>query len=127
MFWKDIRGDELPLDVATVLCDTAVNFGRPKAVMMLQEILKVPTDGTMRPGTLEAIRNYKGDLVGEYLNRRLQQYEQRVKERPDLRPALEGWRNRVNRLHYYIDYGPPALRCSPILSLSPLWSGRFPG
>ncbi len=115
VFWKEIRGDELPLDVAVALFDTAVNSGSPKSVEMLQKILKVKPDGIVGPGTLEAIKNYKGDLIGDYLDARLQAYEKTAKGDPKVRPALENWHNRVKDLRsyvagvlpYYLYYGGP--------------------
>ncbi len=108
MYWNKIRGDEMPLDVAVALFDTAVNFSPQKAVRWLQKILKVKVDGRMGQDTIDAIRNCRGDLVGDLLSVRLQEHEAVAKKNVDKQEFLQGWRNRVNGLHYYIDYGPAA-------------------
>ena len=107
-YWDKIRGDELPRDVSIALFDTALLFGPQKAIHMLQKILKVKQDGRMGPDTLEAVRNYKGDLVEEFLRARLQAHEDDVKENNEQQRYIRGWRDRVARLRHYLRPEAPA-------------------
>ena len=121
MFWNKIRGDEMPLDVAVVLFDTAVNFHPEKAIGILQKILKVKQDRIMGPETLEGIKNYQGNIVEDLLKSRLQAHEDRVKESPEQRVFLNNWRGRTSRLGYYVSkvlpyylyYGLPKSKETP--------------
>ncbi|MDE1906431.1 MAG: hypothetical protein KGH75_08285 [Rhodospirillales bacterium] len=54
-YWPPIRGDELPLPVAMVAFDAAVNSGAPRAIKWLQAAAGVVQDGNFGPVTLAAI------------------------------------------------------------------------
>ena len=136
-YWDNIRGDELPRDISIALFDTAVNFHPKTAIQMLQKILKVKQDGRMGPDTLEAVRNYKGDLVEEFLRARLQAHEDDVKKNKEQEVHIRGWRDRVARLRHYLrpearsrpagknPYAPPAGNTPPYADESPPASGPF--
>ena len=53
-FWAYCHGDQLPPRLAVALFDTAVNCGPAKAVRLLQQTLRVPTDGVVGPQTITA-------------------------------------------------------------------------
>lgn len=60
-YWPGIRGDELPLPLAMVAFDTAVNSGISRAIKLLQAAAGVSQDGNFGPVTLAAL--LKGDPV----------------------------------------------------------------
>jgi hypothetical protein len=74
-YWKSIGGDELSQDVATALFDTAVNFGVRRATKMLHEVLKVAPAGKLGKDSLDAMKNYQGNLAGDFLDARLREYD----------------------------------------------------
>ena len=53
-YWRKIRGDELPEEVALPLFDAAVNHGVKTAIRMMQRAVGVRDDGVIGPRTLEA-------------------------------------------------------------------------
>ncbi|MCB5226215.1 peptidoglycan-binding protein [Alishewanella sp. 16-MA] len=53
-YWLPIKADALPLPVALMVFDTAVNSGNRRAVMLLQRALRVSEDGVIGPVTLAA-------------------------------------------------------------------------
>ena len=132
-YWDKIWGDALPWDISIALFDTAVNFHPKTAIQMLQKILKVKQDGRMGPDTLEAVRNYKGDLVEEFLKARLQAHEDDAKKNKEQQGHIRGWRYRVARLRHYLrpevpaqqaptgknPYAPPAAKNPPYSDETP--------
>jgi len=57
LYWTPIRGDELPLSVALVLFDGAVNQGTHTAARLLQLAVGATADGEIGPKTLAAVRS----------------------------------------------------------------------
>lgn len=55
-YWLPVRGDDIPLHLASVLFDSAVNSGPPQAIIWLQRCLGVHDDGIFGPKTLEAVK-----------------------------------------------------------------------
>jgi lysozyme family protein len=55
-YWNAVHGDELPAGLDLVAFDAAVNSGRRRAAMWLQEALGVTADGVIGPRTLRAAR-----------------------------------------------------------------------
>jgi lysozyme family protein len=71
-FWTPLRGDELPLPLALVVFDAAVNAGPRRAITWLQQAAGQTADGILGPATLAALKS--GDalqLAREALVRRL--------------------------------------------------------
>jgi lysozyme family protein len=58
-YWNAVHGDELPAGLDLVAFDAAVNSGRRRAALWLQEALGVPADGVIGPQTLRAARGAK--------------------------------------------------------------------
>ena len=54
-YWNEVRGDALPAGVDYCLFDYAVNSGPRRAVVAVQEVLRVNPDGGLGPVTLGAI------------------------------------------------------------------------
>jgi lysozyme family protein len=72
-YWAALQGDNLPLPVAMVAFDAAVNAGPRRAISWLQLAAGLPADGMLGPATLAALN--AGDpaaLAREALVRRLE-------------------------------------------------------
>ena len=54
-YWRRVRGDDLPLPVALMVFDAAVNQGAVTAVKLLQRAVGVSPDGVLGPVTLKAL------------------------------------------------------------------------
>ncbi|OYV34179.1 MAG: hypothetical protein B7Z80_21940, partial [Rhodospirillales bacterium 20-64-7] len=72
-YWTALRGDELPLPVAMVAFDAAVNAGPRRAITWLQRAAGQPSDGVLGPATLAALNSGNAVLLArEALVRRLE-------------------------------------------------------
>ncbi len=72
-YWAALHGDELPLPVALVAFDAAVNAGPRRAVAWLQQACGQAADGKLAPATFNALT--QGDpaaIAREALVRRLE-------------------------------------------------------
>ena len=57
-FWDALKLDQIiDSSVASAIFDTAVNFGQPKAIRIIQGIAGVTVDGIIGPKTLTAINS----------------------------------------------------------------------
>jgi len=91
-FWTLLQGDALPLPVALVAFDAAVNAGLHRAILWLQQAAGQTPDGVLGEGTLAALT--KGDalpLARDALAYRLDFYA-RLPSWPDF--GL-GWSRRI--------------------------------
>jgi lysozyme family protein len=71
-YWAVLQGDRLPLPVALVAFDAAVNAGPKRAVAWLQQAAGVPADGVLGHATLAALNAGDATAVArEALVRRL--------------------------------------------------------
>ena len=87
-YWDAVRGDELPLGLDWAVFDFAVNSGPGRAVMSLQEVLKVKQDAIIGVNTMRAIRNYPGKIH--------QLITDLSKFRLDFMKGLSNWRYNKN-------------------------------
>lgn len=72
-FWVPLQGDSLPLPIALVAFDAAVNVGQRNAVLWLQQATGEPADGVLGPQTLAALNTDNAVLLAqEALARRLE-------------------------------------------------------
>lgn len=72
-YWQKIRGDELPLPVAVMVLDAAVNSGVRRSVQWLQRALRVADDGVIGPVTIGAAHEADVlDLLRELASNRIQ-------------------------------------------------------
>jgi len=74
-YWAGLQGDALPLPIAMVAFDAAVNAGRRRAVIWLQQAAGLAADGALGPASLQAL--LAGDalaLAREALARRVDYY-----------------------------------------------------
>jgi lysozyme family protein len=71
-YWAALQGESLPLPVALVAFDTAVNTGTRRAIIFLQQAAGQPADGVLGPATLTALNTGNAVLLArEALVRRL--------------------------------------------------------
>lgn len=74
-YWDRCRCDELPLPIALLVFDTAVNQGPEIAVKLLQTSLGILIDGLIGPTTLQQAAAVPViDLIMEFVSRRLYRY-----------------------------------------------------
>jgi lysozyme family protein len=91
-----IQEDELVLN----LLDMGINSGIRVAIKILQRLVGVPDDGYIGNITLRAIREFSGDIVEEYKKRRKLFYVTLVQNKPEQRPNIKGWLNRVDNTYF---------------------------
>ena len=92
-YWNAVRGDDLPAGIDLAVFDAAVNSGRRRSVLWLQDALGVLQDGAIGPVTLGAARacNDHEALVIRLCARRL-----RFLRSLDSWPSFgRGWERRV--------------------------------
>lgn len=91
-YWAKLQGDALPLPLAFVAFDAAVNAGLRRSVIWLQQAAGQGADGALGPATLAALT--RGDalaLAREALVRRLD-FSSRL---PDWQNFGLGWSRRI--------------------------------
>lgn len=62
-YWGQSGGDVLPVGLDYAAFDFGVNSGPGRAVMVLQQVVRVAADGKIGPQTLAAIKAYPGGVV----------------------------------------------------------------
>ena len=97
MFWKRVKGDELPSGLDLVMFDFAVNAGPSRAITKLQIAIGAYPDGKMGPATMHKLADYVEEngivnLIIVFQSMRQDYYESL--DRFDT--FGEGWTNRVN-------------------------------
>jgi lysozyme family protein len=97
LYWRPVRGDELPLGVALMVFDAAVNQGVSDAIRFLQLAVRTAADGIFGPATLAAVDRAKpGATINEVAARRMYDYMQL----DHLQDAFGlGWARRLMRIH----------------------------
>ena len=99
LYWTPAHCADLPNKAAIVMFDAAVNCGVGGATKLLQEALKVSADGAFGPATLAAVKKAdEVDLVDEFLDVRVEFYEDLCKKNPSEKVFLQGWKNRMEHL-----------------------------
>ena len=73
-YWHAINCDLLPYPINVLIFDAAVNHGKNRAVRMLQEALKIKSDGLIGEQTIKAVRSASGEFCAVYLAKRAKQY-----------------------------------------------------
>ena len=91
--------DSLPMGLDYAVYDCAVNSGVNRAVMLLQDLVGVKTDGifgalTGQAVTIALARDFNNALIESYCNRRLA-FMRTLKNWPSF---ADGWTSRVNRV-----------------------------
>jgi lysozyme family protein len=91
-YWDKVAGDQLPAGLDYAVFDAAINSGPGRAAKWLQELVGVPADGSIGPGTLAAVGKIPTQtLIARYNDKRLQFLE----GLPTWGTFGKGWGNRV--------------------------------
>lgn len=95
-YWQKCKCDQLPLSIAFVLGDSAVNQGQPTAIRLMQKSLGVNPDGIVGPETMAAaFRASPYLVVPEFIARRAYQYSLH----PNVTRFGLGWFRRLAECH----------------------------
>lgn len=94
-FWAFVQGDKLPIGIALVLMDSAVNMGPTTAIHILQDALNIASDGKLGPFTLSRVLAVReiNSFIAEYSALRFFGYS----EMNAFRTFGLGWGRRVAR------------------------------
>ena len=93
-YWKLIRGDALPIQIAHFVFDCAVNQGVGTAVKLMQRTLGVTADGAIGTKTLAAAMNCNvDDFLDEFCALRAKRYAENSKEQ--IEANGKGWFRRL--------------------------------
>lgn len=91
-YWNLVHGDELPDSIAFAVFDLAVHSGVSQAIHLLQQALRIPSDGIAGPQTIHAAQIAPPrPLVRDLSNKRLALME----KQPHYQRYAEDWRGRV--------------------------------
>lgn len=102
-YWLPAQCDKLPLKLACVQFDCAVNSGVGQAGKLLQTVLGVTSDGQVGPGTLKTVGSAPmATLVPAVLEARRTLCKQIVQNKPLLGRFLAGWLIRINALESFV-------------------------
>lgn len=101
-YWDKIDGDNLPVGLALVVFDFAVNAGPGRAAKTLQGIVGAAEDGAIGPGTLRAIQAFitahgLAELITRFSDARANYY----RSLPTFATFGKGWLARVGRVETY--------------------------
>jgi len=100
-YWRPLRGDQLPLVLAVISFDFAVNSGVHRATKALQKHVGVRADGVVGPVTVGAARMCDiSETVPLLLQDRISFLFWLANQDPDQFQFLRGWVNRVSSLAF---------------------------
>lgn len=103
-FWLSPKINLLPLYLAIITYDYAVNSGSFYAVKVLQKALGITIDGIIGPQTEEkAAMAVQKDIAKLMLEERVKFYRKLVQQKPKMKTFLRGWLNRVESLTKYLN------------------------
>lgn len=90
-YWNAVHGDDLPMPLAVLVFDCAVNQGQGTARVTLQHALGVAADGVIGPATLTAAEHSSLWHAARFMSLRALRYTQS----PLFARDGEGWFNRL--------------------------------
>jgi lysozyme family protein len=82
------------------LFDFGVNSGTGTAIKILQRLVGATPDGGIGRLTVQAIADFDGDIVEEYIKRRKLFYVTLAQDKPQFRVFLKGWLKRVDNTKF---------------------------
>jgi lysozyme family protein len=98
-YWSAMKLDGIKNSLLKLhLFDMGVNAGQSTSIKLLQNILNIKDDGCIGPITLKAINDYpdQSELSQRFALIRLDFYQKKTVDNPNLKKFLKGWQNRVN-------------------------------
>ena len=103
-FWNKINGDAIrDQALAELVFDGAINHGVYRSLVLLQEVLGVPTTGAINSATLTAINSRNAASVyNAYRQRRIKFYNSLVAADPSQGVFLKGWLSRMEQFKDYV-------------------------
>ena len=111
-FWSPLHLDDLPLQIAVLLYDAAVNSGRSQSVKLAQRGYnacvtygtKLTVDGKLGPLTRAALSKTNTKPVRQaIITARENFYKDIVRNKPSQYVFLDGWLNRAEDLRKYVE------------------------
>jgi len=96
-------------NLQTAVMDFGINSGSDRAIKYLQNLVGVQADGVIGPKTLEAINNYQGDIVSDYLQTR-RDFITEISKNPKYSMYEKGWNNRIDTLGEMLKSETPTLQ-----------------
>lgn len=95
-FYNKVRGDDLPLWLALLVTDFAVNAGIGTAVKRLQRVVGETDDGIVGKKTIAACANKPPFILRQaYSTSRLGYYDNLVARKPLMAKFIKGWHRRT--------------------------------
>ena len=95
-FYNKVRGDDLPLWLALLVTDFAVNAGIGTAVKRLQRVVGETDDGILGKKTIAACANKPPFILRQtYTEKRLKYYTNLVAQEPSMAKFIKGWHRRT--------------------------------
>lgn len=106
-YWKKSFAHILPFPAYISYFDAVVNAGVGRANKILQEALKVKSDGVIGPKTINALNNFSDPtkLALALADGKQNFYLRLTKSRPKLKSFIKGWTRRTKALKDYITLG----------------------
>lgn len=113
-FWDPLQLDDMPVQMACLLYDAAVNSGTRQSVKLAQRgynAARVGTpldvDGKYGPKTRAALLDHNTPVVWQgIIAARKNYYAEIVRKRPSQAVFLKGWHNRANDLLKFVTFLP---------------------
>jgi lysozyme family protein len=95
-YWRPIRGDDLPQEIAESIFDFGVNSGTRTAVKLAQLVVGSQPDGVLGPKTVEALAAMDGDSFKKsYALAKVARYAAICNRNRTQSKFLLGWINRT--------------------------------
>lgn len=95
-YWLPMKLDQINNRLLVLhIFDHGVNAGIRTSIRMIQYVVNAYVDGYIGPQTIKAINEYEGDIVTNFINKRINYYNEIVAKRPLNQKFLKGWLNRV--------------------------------
>lgn len=105
-YWEAGRCSQMPMPIALVHFDAAVNHGVHTAARLLQKVAGVIQDGEIGPATMAAIKQADPQqFARRYIERRRNFYQDIVLETPSQAIFYKGWLARMAKLEKEVQHG----------------------
>jgi lysozyme family protein len=109
-FYNKVRGDDLPVWLALMVTDFAVNAGIKPAVAILQRIVNETDDGIIGKKTIAACKSKPSRTLRQaYTKSREAYYAALAARKPAMKKFLDGWKMRTkdcDSLATFLDLHP---------------------
>lgn len=109
-FYNKVRGDDLPVWLALMVTDFAVNAGIKTAVAILQRLVGETDDGIIGKKTIAACKGKPSRTLRQaYTTSREAYYDALVARKPVMKRFINGWKNRTkdcDSLATFLDLHP---------------------